>query len=985
MPRKLEQGLNDMRLAAPYGLCLDRTQTVSFQFDGQSYQACKGDTIASALAANGVRLISRSFKYHRPRGILSMAGQDGNVLVQLDDEPNVRADTRIIEEGMSVTAQNIFGSLENDYGRIIGLFGRFLPVGFYYKAFYRPKGAWRYWEPLIRRMAGLGKADVNSQGDYTDKQYRFADVTVIGAGPAGMSAALEAAGKGAEVLLVDENSLLGGSLNYARFRENRDSIAATTAELIGDVQGHPGIEVLTRSQCTGWFDDNWLSVVMRPERLLKLRSRSVVIATGSFEQPAVFRNNDLPGVMLGSAAQRLIRLYAVKPGQRAVVLTGNDDGYGVALDLLDAGVEVVAVLEMRETLPETDLVRAVINRNVEILCEYMIREAIPGPGKRFIKGAVAAPISAEGRMADSIRQISCDLVCMSVGYSPAAQLLCHSGGRMIYDEQVAALRVVEMPRGEKVVAAGSLNSVFGLDAVMADGRRAGWRAARMAGFNSGVEPEPPVQRESPNQDSVRQNHSWPIFAHPKANEFVDFDEDLQIGDIEQTVAEGYDDLELVKRYSTVVMGPSQGRQSALNNLRIAMKAAQKPVDGMSVTTQRPPVYPESLQVLAGRSFQPLRRTAIHHRHLELGARMMTAGTWLRPIYYGSFEQRSQNIEREALAVRNNVGLIDVSTLGKLEIRGPDAAEFMNRMYTFAYAKQSLNRSRYVLMTDETGVIIDDGVACRLHERHFYVTATTGGVDNVYRNMLRWNAQWRLDVDIANVTSAYAAVNLAGPEARRVLESLDNDIDLSPHGFAYMEARTGHVADIPARLLRVGFVGEPGYEIHVPSGYGEALWDALMEAGKQVGILPFGVEAQRLLRLEKGHIIIGQDTDGLTRPDEANMTWAIAGKKPFYIGKASVDILAGKELTRRLVGFTLPAQAPLPEESNLTLKGDDIAGRVTSVARSPTLNKIIGLAYIHPEQSEIGTTFAIKLSDGQRLNAEVTTLPFYDPDNKRQEL
>lgn len=982
MVRKHNQ--QDMRLAEARGLYLDRAQTVSFRFNRRGYQGYEGDTIASALAANGVRLMSRSFKYHRPRGILSMAGHDGNVLVQLDDEPNVRADTRLITEGMNVTAQNVFGSLENDPGRFIGLFSRFLPAGFYYKAFYRPKGAWRYWEPLIRRMAGLGKVDQASLPDYTDKQYCFADVTVIGGGPAGMSAALAAAQQGAEVLLVDENPRLGGSLSYARFRDNRGRVTEVADELVNSVLHHPGIEVLTGSRCTGWYADNWLTVV-KPGRLLKLRSRSVVIATGSYEQPAVFRNNDLPGVMLGSAAQRLLRLYAVKPGHRAVVLTANDDGYGVALDLAEAGVELAAVIDLRERLPETGLSWAVSQHSAEILCGCMIREAIPGAGKAIVKGVIVSPVGGKEQQAVGLRRISCDLVCMSVGYSPAAQLFCQSGGRMVYDETSAGLRTGASPHDKKVVIAGSVNAVFALDEVIADGKSAGLRAARMAGFGVGVEPEPSSQHKPVNTETIRQNHPWPIFTHPKGKEFVDFDEDLQAGDIRQTVAEGYDDLELVKRYSTVVMGPSQGRQSALNNLRIAMKAAQEPVDGISVTTQRPPVYPESLQVLAGRSFQPLRRTAMHHRHLELGAQMMTAGAWLRPAYYGTRATPGQFIEQEALAVRNNAGLIDVSTLGKLEIRGPDAAEFMNRMYTFIYTKQPINRSRYVLMTDETGVIIDDGVACRLDADHFYVTATTGGADNVYRNMLRWNAQWRLDVDIANVSSAYGALNLAGPQSRRILESLCADIDLGPGNFAYMEARTGHVADIPARLLRVGFVGELGYEIHAPSGCGEALWDALMEAGKGFGLLPFGVEAQRLLRLEKGHIIIGQDSDGLTWPDEANMAWAIAKKKPFFLGKTSIDILRRRGATRRLVGFTLPAQASLPEESNLTLHGDDIAGRVTSVACSPTLDRIVGLAYVLPEQSETGSKFPIKLSGGERVIADVVATPFYDPDNKRQEM
>ena len=971
-----------MRLGNPYGVYLNRDKVVSFQFDGRSYKGHEGDTIASALAANSVKLISRSFKYHRSRGILSMAGQDGNTLVQVGDEPGVRADARAIEEGMAVTPQNVIGSLDNDFGQAIESLGRFLPVGFYYKAFYKPKGVWRFWEPIIRRMAGLGRVDLTSRSDYTDKQYRFSDVAVIGGGPAGMSAALEAAENGAEVLLVDENPVIGGSLNYARFCVNRSDIETISRNLVRDVKQHTGIEVLNNARCTGWFHDNWLSIATK-HRLLKLRSQSVVIASGSFEQPAVFRNNDLPGVMLGSAAQRLLRLYAVKPGQRAVVMTGNNDGYGVALDLLDAGVDVVAVLELRKELPAGELAQSVVGKGIEILCNHAIHSAVPGWAKRSIKGVTVAAIVGDGQLSGAKRNIACDLLCMSVGYSPAAQLLCHSGGRLIYDEHSSMLKVSGLPRngsGERAIVAGSLNGAFELTAVMADGKHAGWKAAGLAGLGQKAEPGKPDLQAAQDQ-----NYPWPIFSHPDGKEFVDYDEDLQIKDIEQSVAEGYDDLELVKRYSTVVMGPSQGRQSALNNLRIATKAAGKSLQGVSITTQRPPFHPEPIQLLAGRSFQPVRRTAMHHRHLELGAQMMPAGDWLRPAYYGDPAQRTRLIEQEALAIRNQVGLIDVSTLGKLEVRGPDAAEFMNRMYTFAYLSQPVGRLRYVLMTDETGVVADDGIAARFSDNHFYVSTTTGGSATVYRTMLQWNARWCLDVDITNVTSAFSAISIAGPLSREVLQKIPHNIDLGADAFPYLEARYGKLSDVEVRLLRVGFVGELGWEIHVPSSQAEFLWDVLLDAGRELACKPVGVEAQRLLRLEKGHIIVGQDTDGLTVPEEAAMSWAIAKKKPFHIGKRSCEIFASRKQTRCLVGFVLHAESKMPEESNLTLSGNDIAGRITSIAFSPALRKVIGLAYVRPEQGDPGCHFEIKRSDGKRICAEVVALPFYDRENARQAL
>lgn len=968
-----------MRLPEQKGLYIDRSKTISFTFDSKIYEGFQGDTVASALAANSIKLLSRSFKYHRPRGILSMTGSDANTFIQIDDEPSARADKFSIYQGLNAHPQNFYGTLNNDWGRLIELFGRFLPVGFYYKAFYKPKGAWKYWDTIIRNFAGLGKVSLSSKPYKSDKAYRFCDVAILGAGPAGLNAALQAANSGAEVILIDENPLLGGSLNYARFHLDTNHTSYLRDELIAAVEDHPSITIHTNSQCTGWFADNWLAV-MSEQRLLKIRAKVVVGATGSIEQPIVFRNNDLPGVMLGSAAQRLMHLYGVAPGKRAVILTGNNDGYGVALDLIDSNISVEAVVDMRTTPASSDQINAVRNNNIKILTGHTLYEAIPGKGKRSIKGALIHKITSKGKVSSTSQKIECDLICMSAGYTPAAQLLCHSGGQLEYDENSSILKIKQLPKHGHSVVTGSLNSVFDLDLVIKDGKHAGWQAASNAGFH-GKE----FASVGLDKHAQEQNYSWPIFPHPKGKEFIDYDEDLQVKDIVNAVKDGYEDLDLVKRYSTVVMGPSQGRYSALNNLRLVTNAANRTLQGVTLTTQRPPFSPEYIQHLAGKAFQPIKHTSMHYRHLEHGAQMMPAGLWLRPAYYGKPKNKYKCIEIENLSVRNNVGIVDVSTLGKLEIRGPDAAEFLNRMYTFSYTKQPVGRSRYVLMTDPTGAIIDDGVACRMNEQQFYVTATTGGVDNVYRSMLRWNAEWNLNVDIANVTAAYSAVNVAGPNSRSIVNSLTHDIDMSAENFQYMEVRTGHIANIPARILRVGFVGELGYEIHVPSSQGESLWDALMKAGKEFDICPFGVEAQRLLRLEKGHIIVGQDTDGLTIPHEANMGWAISKKKVFFHGKRSIDVINSRPLSRMLVGFSLPLDAPLPEESNLILESNEITGRVTSVSRSPSLKKIIGLAFVSKEQAEDGSRIDIKLTNSKIIKATLCPVPFYDPDNKRQEM
>ena len=536
---------------------------------------------------------------------------------------------------------------------------------------------------------------------------------------------------------------------------------------------------------------------------------------------------------------------------------------------------------------------------------------------------------------------------------------------------------VELPAG--VFAAGRVNGIYALDDQIADGRRAGIEAAVFLGA--------PVAEaiERPRRKGPSPNHPFPIFPHPRGKNFVDLDEDLQLKDIEHAVQEGFDSIELLKRYSTFGMGPSQGKHSNQNTVRILTRLRGQSLCSTGVTTARPFTTPVSLGHLAGRIFSPHRQTPMHSEHQKLNARFMHAGNWLRPEYYvrqGS--SREEAIRAEVKAVRQSVGLIDVGTLGKIEINGPDAAESIERIYTARFSKLKVGMTRYVLMCDETGVIIDDGVAARLAPDRFYVTTTTSGSDSVAREMKRWAILWGLQVVMVNVTGAYAAMNLAGPFSRTVLEKL-TEIDLTPEQFPYLGVREGLVAGIPARLLRVGFVGELGYEIHVPTDSALWVWKQIMEAGNDCGIRPFGVEAQRILRLEKGHVIIGQDSDGLTHPMEAGMEWALKMDKAFFVGQRSLEILGKKPVERRLVGFTLPAGfgGPYPKECHLVIDRGEIAGRVTSVVFSPTLEQIIGLAYVKPEQSQIGNKFRIRVDGGAVVEATVTKTPFYDPDNLRQ--
>ena len=963
---------------AYFGQWIDLSQPVQFTFEGELIQGLEGDTVASALLAKDQWLQSRSFKYHRPRGPLTLCGYDANALVQTPVTPNLLADRLPAEDHLAVTAQNYTGSLHFDLSRLLDWFGRFLPVGFYYKAFFKPRGIWAWWEPIVRKAAGLGISNLSVKAPYNDKTYAFADVAVIGAGPAGLNAALLAANAGAQVTLIEQEPHLGGSMNYHAFDRDYETTKSARDALVAAVEAHENIDVLCSSTCNAWFADHYLPIIQK-NRLIKLRAKQTILATGSSEQHVIFRNNDLPGVVMCSALDRLMRLYGVVPLAPIVVLAGNDLAYRTAFSSQDGGANVATIVDLRNTCNDTALSDETKRRGIALFQGSGIYEAKHGLCSHGLSKVDVHKLDERGEVAEKLVSIDCGLLAMSAGFMPSYQLACQAGAVLSYDDSASQFQLSNLPQGMHL--AGSVNSVFSLDLVEADGRN----AALQALSNLGIAHDSATASVEDVNCTEQVNHPWPFVKHPKGREFVDFDEDLQIKDIINATRMGYRDIQLVKRFSTVGMGPSQGRHSALPTARLVAKTTDRTVHETGVTTARPPLMPEPLGLLAGRRFHPLRRTPLHHRHLALGAQMMPAGSWQRPAYYGDPTQRTACIEAEVTAVRQGVGIIDVSTLGGIELRGLDAPEFMNRLYTFGFVKQPIGKTRYAVLTNEQGVVADDGVAARLGETHYYVTATSSGVDRVYRDMLRWNAQWRLDLDIANVTSAFSAINIAGPLSRQVIESVGCSVDLSAEHFPYLAYQEASIAGIPARMMRVGFVGELGYELHVPSPLMGELWDRLLTKGEGHGIRPFGVEAQRLLRLEKGHIIVGQDTDGMTQPDEVSLRWAISSKKPFFVGSKSVDILSKRPLERQLVGFELGATSPQPKEGHLVIRNGDIVGSVTSCEYSPTLNKIIGLAYVHPEDAVPGTTVVIRTDDAVHAHARVAETPFYDPDNLRQAL
>jgi len=964
------------RLAPRPTEAIDRDQRIAFTFDGRAYEAHPGDTIASALAASGVDVFSRSFKYHRPRGLLCCAGHCPNCLVQVGPEPNVRACTRPVVEGMAVSSQNAWPSLERDAMSLTAAGSRLMPVGFYYKAFIHPQALWPVYEKVLRNAAGLGKVDPDTPpGDY-DKQYLHTDLAVVGGGPAGMSAALAAADAGLRVLLLDENPALGGHLRYSRAdrRETHD-------ELLRAVAAHPLIETRVEATVISAFEENWLSAVTPTpdgERLLKIRAGAVVYATGAYEQPLLFGNNDLPGIMLGSAAQRLMALHAVAPGRRAVVITANDDGWAVAAELLAAGIEVAAVVDSRED-GASKAARAAVGPDVPVFGGHTVLSA---EGGRRLRAVTIAPLSGvDAPNAGQTTRIECDLAVVSVGWTPANGLLYQAGGRMSYDHRRKEFLPRSLPDG--VFAAGRVAGAHALGHEMADGRHAGARAAAYLG-----RPEAEASLDAAELEAMRQAEtprtSDLVLSPGVGKRILCYCEDVTDADLETSIAEGYNSIELLKRYSTISMGPCQGKMCSQNTIHLCARANGWTIEETGTTTSRPPVTPVSLGALAGRPMEPVQVTSVHEWHVANGARLMLAGLWLRPEHYG-------DPTAEIRAVREGVGVIDVSTLGKISLTGAGVSDLLERLYINQWRNLRVGRVRYGLMCNDEGIILDDGVTARVGEREWYMTTTSSGSGAIFEWIQWWlQSGWGEGVRAVNMAEAFAAFNLAGPRSRELLSKL-TDGDLSNEGFPYMQGREYDVAGVPCRLLRIGFTGELSYEIHCPAGYGRHVWEAIIEAGRPLGIRPFGVEAQRVLRLEKGHLIVGQDTDGLSDPVAADLELMAKLDKPDFLGQRAIARVKRETPKQRLVGFVMVDPAVTPEEGLQIVRpnpnggpptGDDIIGWVTSSRYSPTLRQSIGLCWLDSAIAEqVGRVFTIRVN-GRPAEARVHHGPFYDPDGTK---
>ncbi len=920
---------------------IDRTAKLRFRWNGKRFDGFEGDTIASALAAAGEHVFSRSMKYHRPRGILTADYWDPNLMVQVGDDPNVRAGHRLLEAGMDVQAQNVWPSLHRDIKAANGLVGRFLTAGFYYKTFMRPAWLWPTYERVLATFAPGGKIDPDTPHRYHDKRYMHPDVVVAGAGPAGIEAALSAAAAGARVLLVEHEHTVGGHLRYS----SRDSDRAVLVELRAALDASD-VEVLTDSTITGRYEDNWLGIVQRNhpiavERLIKARAKALVAAPGLIERPYVFAGNDRPGVVTSGAARRLVNLWGVKPGERAVVFTANSDGAAAAADLDRVGVEIAAVIDGRE-------------------------------GRR-VSSAQGSPRAVEAVVAGGNR-IEADLLVVAAGWTAPTSLLNMAGDRPVYDP--AAARFFPSDPPGNVLAAGGLAGDGTLDDLRAHGAATGRLAAQRAAavahrIQALTARARPVGGDepswAPDVRSPLHRDSHPELYRSDTHGMVDMSEDVGSKDLVAAAREGYDSVELAKRFTTATMGPSQGKLETVNTVAAIAEARGETIAQVGTTVWRPPYAPLTLGALAGRVFEPVRVSSIHPWHEANGVSTIIAGQWMRPDHYGDPAAEVRN-------VRTNVGLIDVTPLGKLDLRGPDIPKLLNLLYTNKWSKLPVGKVRYGMMCSEDGVVLDDGVTGRLGTDHYLMTTTSSGAGGVWEWVENWlqteRPDWR--VHVTPVTTAYVSINVAGPKARELVGRVTEGVDLSPEAFPYMEVRLATVAGVAGCFMwRIGFTGELSFEIHAPAGHGLHVWEALMDAGQDLGVGPFGLEGQRIMRLEKGHFIVGQDTDGLTLGPSTGLSPLIKLDKDDFAGMPELAWAADRRLPM-IVAIQPDDPGVVPDEASQIVRGNtnEILGRITSARMSPTLGRSICLGQVEPELAAGGTRLTVLLTSGERVSATV---------------
>ena len=999
---------------------IDRSHGLEFTFNGQSYQGYAGDTLASALLANGVDIVNRSFKYSRARGIVAAGAEEPNALVQLGARkdtqvPNVRATQQGLYDGLVARSTNGWPNVQRDVMSWVGkLGGNFMPPGFYYKTFMSPASMWMTYEKYIRMGAGLGRAPTESDPDIYDHMHHHCDVLVIGAGPAGLAAALSAARGGARVMLCDEQEEMGGSLLDSRDTLDGVSALSWIEQTLSELASMETVTLLPRTTANGYHDHNFVTLHERRTehladtaadagfpgqsraRLHRVRATRVVLASGTHERPVVYANNDLPGNMVAGAVSTYIRRYGVIPGNSLVLTTSNDHAYRAALDWQEAGRKVVAIVDARSN-PDGDLVRQARDSGIRVITGSAVIEA---KGTQRVSGARVSAVDLDhfvitGRIED----LECDTIASSGGYSPVVHLSSHTGTRPQWDDKLLGF----VPGKVKdMLTAGGVAGHYGLGETLLDGARAGRQAAIDSGFDDAEEiklPEARVRREAPACALYQVPHEKKGARAPK--QFVDMQNDVTASAIELATREGFESIEHVKRYTALGFGTDQGKLGNINGMAIAARCLGRSIPEVGTTVFRPNYTPITFGAIVGRHcdelFDPKRYTALHQWHVEHGAEFEDVGLWKRPWYFprnanGKKESMHDAVARECLAVREGVGILDASTLGKIDIQGPDAREFLGRVYTNKWAKLEPGRVRYGLMCKDDGMLMDDGTTSCLGDNHFLMTTTTGGAAGVLEWLELWHqTEWpELQVYFNSVTDHWATMTVTGPDARKLMSEV-TDIDLDRDKFKFMDWKEGTVAGIPARVFRISFTGELAYEINVQANYAMQVWRTLFEHGEKYNLTPYGTETMHVLRAEKGLIIVGQDTDGSVTPEDLGMQWAIGYDKPFHwIGKRALsrpDTMRGDR--KQLVGLKPKDPSVVLEEgAQIVLDPNEsipmtMMGHVTSSYYSPSLEGSFALAVLKNGRERMGETVYLPMSDGKTHEAEVVSTIFIDPKGERQ--
>ncbi|PRY73161.1 sarcosine oxidase subunit alpha family protein [Halomonas ventosae] len=1002
---------------------IDRARTLSFTFNGKRYQGHAGDTLASALLANGVDIVNRSFKYSRPRGIVAAGAEEPNALVQLGSSeaaqvPNVRATQQALFDGLRAQSTNGWPNVQRDVMSLVGkLGGRFMPPGFYYKTFMAPASMWMTYEKYIRKGAGLGRSPMERDPDSYDHLNQHCDLLVIGAGPAGLAAALTAARGGARVILCDEQEEMGGSLLDSRALLDHQPAARWAEQVVTELAGLDNVTLLPRTTANGYHDHHFVTLHERRtehlgecaptvdgyrparSRMHRVRAGQVLLATGAHERPLVYAGNDVPGNLVAGAVSTYIRRYGVVPGEKLVLSVSNDHAYRAALDWDEAGREVVAIVDARQA-PDGDLVAQARARGIRIIEGAAVLEA---KGSTRVSGARVATIDAEAfTITGQAETLACDTIATSGGYSPVIHLASHTGARPSWNDEILGF-VPSLVKG--VHAAGSARGRHDLAEGLADGSAAAARALAALGLSAAAITLPQVDaiREGTACALYQVPHEKPTLRAPK--QFVDLQNDVTAAAIELATREGFESIEHVKRYTAMGFGTDQGKLGNINGMAIAARCLGKSIPEVGTTVFRPNYTPVTFGAIAGRHcrelFDPERYTALHQWHVENGAEFEDVGQWKRPWYFpqvrpdaanGERETMEEAVARECLAVREKVGILDASTLGKIDIQGPDAREFLGRIYTNKWAKLAPGRARYGLMCKDDGMLMDDGTTSCLAENHFLMTTTTGGAAGVMEWLELWHqTEWpELDVTFTSVTDHWATMTVTGPEARKLLAEI-TDIDLDRDSFTFMDWREGKVADVPARVFRISFTGELAYEINVQANYAMHVWKTLFKHGEKYGLTPYGTETMHVLRAEKGFIIAGQDTDGSVTPEDLGMQWAVGYDKPnSWVGKRALSRSDTRRADRKqLVGLRpRDPKVVLEEGAQIVFDPDHaipmpMVGHVTSSYYSPTLGSGFALAVVKGGQSRMGETVYLPMADGNTHAAEIVGTIFVDPKGERQ--